>query len=103
MASTAVLIGLRAKATAIPVPSSMRSVCSAASSRGRNGSCPVSAHHSAVESVLLGPLRRRDGVARIEPDTSVDLHRRTLSEAHRPHPGSRGHLCDTPKGRRKAL
>ena len=39
----AMIIGLRANATAIPVPSSMRSVCSAASSSGKNGSCAVSA------------------------------------------------------------
>ena len=32
------LIGLRANATAMPVPSSRFSVCSAASNRGRNGS-----------------------------------------------------------------
>ena len=37
------VIGVRANATAMPVPSSMRSVCSAASASGRNGSCPVSA------------------------------------------------------------
>ena len=39
-------IGLRANATAIDVPSSMCSVCSAASSSGKNGSCPVSAVHT---------------------------------------------------------
>src|SRR5437764_15115384 len=39
-------MGLRAKATAMPVPSSRCSVCSAASSSGRNGSCPVSADHA---------------------------------------------------------
>ena len=37
------VIGLRANATAIDVPSSSRSVCSAASRRGRNGSWDVSA------------------------------------------------------------
>ena len=37
------VIGLRAKATAIPVPTWRRSVCSAASTRGRNGSWLVSA------------------------------------------------------------
>ncbi len=37
------VIGERAKATAIDVPSSSFSVCSAASSSGRNGSCDVSA------------------------------------------------------------
>jgi hypothetical protein len=36
-------IGFRAKATAIDVPSSISSVCSAARSRGKNGSWPVSA------------------------------------------------------------
>ena len=41
-------IGLRAKATAIDVPSSTRSVCSAASSSGRNGSWFVSAVHRPV-------------------------------------------------------
>ncbi len=39
----AVDIGLRANATAIPVASSMRSVSSAASMSGRNGSWLVSA------------------------------------------------------------
>ena len=39
----AVDIGLRANATAMPVPSSMRSVSSAASVIGRNGSWLVSA------------------------------------------------------------
>jgi hypothetical protein len=37
------VIGERAKATAIEVPSSSLSVCSAARSSGRNGSCDVSA------------------------------------------------------------
>src|SRR5262249_20649235 len=37
------VIGLRANATAIEVPSSRRSVCSAATTRGRNGSCVISA------------------------------------------------------------
>ena len=68
LASTAVLMGLRAKATAIPVPSSIRSVCSAASRRGRNGSWPVSARPQAVEAVLArpaGPSRyRRSGRTR---------------------------------------
>ena len=36
-------IGLRAKATAIPVPSLIRSVCSAARTSGRKGSWLVSA------------------------------------------------------------
>ena len=40
------VMGLRAKATAMPVPISMRSVCSAVSSRVRNGSWLVSAHHT---------------------------------------------------------
>ncbi len=40
---TAVDIGLRANATAMPVASSMRSVSSAASAIGRNGSWLVSA------------------------------------------------------------
>ena len=39
----AVSIGVRANATAMPVPSSMRFVCSAAITSGRNGSLPVSA------------------------------------------------------------
>ena len=43
LAVTASVIGLRAKATAIPVPTWSRSVCSAASARGRNGSWLVSA------------------------------------------------------------
>ena len=43
LATTARFMGLRAKATAIPVPSWIRSVCSAASIRGRNGSWLVSA------------------------------------------------------------
>ena len=37
------IIGLRANATAMPVPSSMSFVCSAASSSGKNGSWLVSA------------------------------------------------------------
>ena len=40
------VIGLRANATAMPVPSSTRSVASAASSSGRNGSWLVSAVHT---------------------------------------------------------
>ena len=40
------VIGLRANATAIDVPSSSVSVCSAASSSGRNGSWLVSAVHT---------------------------------------------------------
>src|SRR3954470_24411731 len=40
------VIGLRAKATAIPVPSSSRPVCSAARASGRNGSWLVSAPHT---------------------------------------------------------
>ena len=39
-------IGLRAKATAIPVPSSTARVDCDASSSGKNGSCAVSAVHS---------------------------------------------------------
>jgi hypothetical protein len=39
----AVIIGLRANATAIDVPSSMSFVAPAASSSGKNGSCAVSA------------------------------------------------------------
>jgi hypothetical protein len=39
----AVTIGVRANATAMPVPSSIRSVCSAAMAAGRKGSCAVSA------------------------------------------------------------
>ena len=46
LATMARFIGLRAKATAMPVPSSIRSVCSAASTSGRNGSWPVSADQS---------------------------------------------------------
>ena len=42
-ARLASVIGLRAKATAIDVPSSSSDVCSAASSSGRNGSWLVSA------------------------------------------------------------
>ena len=42
-ATWARVIGLRAKATAMPVPSSRRSVAPAASSSGRNGSWLVSA------------------------------------------------------------
>ena len=38
LATVASVIGLRAKATAMPVPSWSRSVCSAARARGRNGS-----------------------------------------------------------------
>ena len=38
-------IGLRAKATAMPVPSSTRFVCCEARSKGKNGSCDVSADH----------------------------------------------------------
>ena len=40
------VIGLRAKATAMPVPSWMRSVCSAARANGRKGSWSTSADHS---------------------------------------------------------
>src|SRR3954453_3384991 len=40
------VIGLRAKATAMPVPSSSRSVCSAAKASGRNGSWLGSAPHT---------------------------------------------------------
>jgi hypothetical protein len=39
----ATVIGLRANATAMLVPSSMREVCSAASINGRNGSWLISA------------------------------------------------------------
>jgi hypothetical protein len=39
-------IGLRANATAMPVPSCSDSVCSAASSSGKNGSWLVSAVHT---------------------------------------------------------
>ena len=39
-------MGERAKATAMAVPSSIRSVCSAASTSGRNGSCADSDDHS---------------------------------------------------------
>ena len=38
-------MGDRAKATAIAVPSSIRSLCSAASTSGRNGSCADSDVH----------------------------------------------------------
>ncbi len=38
LATMARFMGLRAKATAMPVPSFSRSVCSAASTSGRNGS-----------------------------------------------------------------
>ena len=40
-------IGLRANATAMPVPSSTRSVVCEARSSGKNGSCAVSAVHIA--------------------------------------------------------
>ena len=43
LATVASVIGFRAKATAMPVPSSMRSVAWAARARGRNGSWDVSA------------------------------------------------------------
>ena len=43
LATMARVIGLRAKATAMPVPSLIRSVCSAASASGRKGSWVVSA------------------------------------------------------------
>ena len=39
-------IGLRAKATAIDVPSSISEVLPAATASGRNGSCDVSAVHA---------------------------------------------------------
>ena len=42
----ATTVGLRGKATAIAVPRLTRRVCSAASARGRNGSCRVSAVQS---------------------------------------------------------
>jgi hypothetical protein len=83
LAMTAVVIGLRAKATAIPVPNSMRSVCSAARSSGKNGSCRLGAPES-VESVLFGPLPRGDGVSGIEAESSVDEHRGTLSDGSGP-------------------
>ncbi len=40
------VIGLRANATAMPVPSSTCSVCCDAERSGKNGSCAVSAVHS---------------------------------------------------------
>ena len=43
LASMARFMGLRANATAIPVPSSIRSVAVAATASGRKGSCAVSA------------------------------------------------------------
>ena len=46
LALFATVIGLRPNATAIPVPIVTRSVCSAISACGRNGSCAVSAVHS---------------------------------------------------------
>ncbi len=46
----AVSIGVRANATAMPVPSSMRSVCSAAIASGRNGSSRRLRRHAARRS-----------------------------------------------------
>ena len=42
----ATVMGLRAKATVMPVPSWSRSVCSAASTSGRKGSWLVSDDHA---------------------------------------------------------
>ena len=47
LAVTATLIGLRAKATAMPVNSSTRSVAWAASATGRNGSWAISGNRAA--------------------------------------------------------
>src|ERR1700722_9125567 len=46
LARTARFIGLRAKATAMPVPNSNVSVAAAPMAMGRKGSCPVSADHT---------------------------------------------------------
>ena len=59
-------IGVRANATAMPVASSMRSVCSAASAIGRNASWPVSAvsrpsYPSSSSSRARGPISPSDG------------------------------------------
>ena len=70
------VIGLRAKATAIAVPSSSDSVCSAASRIGRNGSWFVSGAERSGEAgrFEIGSLCG-DGV---EPsrETPIDLHAR---------------------------
>ena len=70
------VIGLRAKATAIAVPSSSRSVCSAASSSGKNGSWLVSAVQTPVVAGGLRLLGAGRGVRQIGADASVDLHGR---------------------------
>ena len=54
----ATVIGLRANATAMLVPSSSRVVCSAASSSGRNGSWLISAGPAAVVAVSFERGRR---------------------------------------------
>ena len=61
------VIGFRANATAMPVPSSRRSVCSAAIESGRNGSWVVSADERAVVAEVL-ELRRHAGPMLVDPD-----------------------------------
>ena len=68
---------MRANATAIPVPSSSRCVCSPRAASGRKGSWLVSADPCAVVALPPRACRaRRRRLGQVPGDPTVDLHRR---------------------------
>jgi hypothetical protein len=77
LASTARFIGLRAKATAMPVPNSSFSVAAAPMAMGRNGSCAVSADHT-PSYPLASALRAASAIPSGRTRCPVDLHARTF-------------------------
>ena len=74
----AMLIGLRAKATAIPVPRDTDVECSAASANDRNGSLVVSAAQTQSSPARLGGGHPVGHPGQLHPEAAVDLHRGRL-------------------------
>ena len=75
----AVTIGLRGKATAIAVPSSMRSVAAAACVSGRNGLCDVSDVQRRIKAIGFDLLRNRSRrIQVLRKDSHVKFHVRAF-------------------------
>src|SRR5580658_4296444 len=84
LARTARFMGLRAKATAMPVPNSSVSVAAAPMAMGRNGSCAVSAAQT--------PSYPSASAWRAASAIPVASNRRPSSIFIAPHPSCRCHL-----------
>ena len=74
LATTASVMGLRAKATAIPVPNSSFSVAAGTDGDGQERVVEVSADHTPSYPLASALAACSAMPSRVEPDASVDLH-----------------------------